>query len=164
VLGISNGAIVAHAASLGQMRDLGTKLCMSSLGNKADGAVVRQEACNGSNNQYWFGTSVLGGLNLQNMTTDHCLNNAGGAATSGNPQTLWPCNGAWKITYKYAYFAGTSGGIHLAVSNSALNPNGYCISSNGNTHVGSPVVEEPCNKSANQMFSGPINLFSGSDK
>lgn len=150
------------AAFSGEMQNEGSGLCLSSLGTTTDGTAAVQEPCNGgSNNQIWGATTEpLGGVQIS-TSNNWCLTNAQGGASNGNPQTMWPCGG---LNYKNGYYAsggGPGGGFKLAADDSAFNPNGYCVTSDGNTGVGSPAVEAPCNYSANQYWSGPVPNGSG---
>jgi hypothetical protein len=159
-----SGKVVAHAANFyGEMSNEGTGLCMSSRGTQTQGAVASQEYCNGSGNQQWTGFQQgIGGIELSNIGDSWCLTNSGGAAANDNPQTMWPCHGNY---YKDEYFlsgGGPGGGsLRLAAETSAFQPNGYCVTSNGSTTAGSPVVEHTCNGSLNQWWSGPITVGPG---
>jgi hypothetical protein len=51
------------------------------------------------------------------------------------------------------------GSLHLADDASDFNPNGYCVTSNGNVSPGSPVVEHARNFGLNQFWSGPIGVL-----
>jgi hypothetical protein len=140
------------------MRNEGTGLCMSSLGTRTAGTVALQEVCNGSNNQYWYGEGHIGGIYLKNNADGWCLTNRYGAATAYNYQTMWPCGAPY---YKQTYLTsggGPGGSFKMAALKSNLYPNGYCVTSNGDTRVGSPIVEQPCNTSPNQYWSGPITV------
>jgi Ricin-type beta-trefoil lectin domain len=153
-----DGRFRAHAASTGQLKNQGTGRCISSLGTTTDGAPALQEACNGSNNQYWYAQlEPLGGVEVVNGAHGWCLTNAHGAASNGNPQTMWPCpSGGPNYKETYHPSGGSGGSEKFAADSSSYGYNGYCVTSNGDSAIGAPVLEHSCNTSPNQYWLGPI--------
>jgi hypothetical protein len=147
----------AHAASLGQLRNEGSNLCMSSYGTHTSGDPAYQAACNNSNNQtWWLSSQGINGYEIHNTGDGWCLTNRSGAAYDGNWQTMWPCPGTANYKEEYAYSGG--GGVPLTFypRTQNLTNNGYAVSSGGNNNPGSVVAEYAANRSANQQWSGPI--------
>jgi Ricin-type beta-trefoil lectin domain len=153
-----SGRVKAHAAALGELRNEGTNLCMSSYGTQTSGDPARQAACNGSANQtWWLSGQGINGYEIHNTGDGWCLTNKLGATSSGNPQTMWPCPGTANYKEEYAFSGGAGTPLTFYPRTPNLSNNGYAVSSGGDTTVGSTVAEYPANRSANQQWSGPIS-------
>ncbi len=148
----------AASAFLGEMKNEGTGLCMTSLGTHTKGAPAEQWTCNGSVNQQWISsTEPFGGNLLINEGDGWCLNNRAGGASNNNNQIMWRCPGTPVFNMEYLTSGGgPNGSFKMAADGSNFKPNGYCVTSDGNKTVGSSVNEFSCNSSPNQYWSGPV--------
>ena len=160
VLTLAPVAPTSAAEWTGEMKNLGTGLCMTSRGSQTAGTPIVQWPCNGSANQEWTAeTQALGGYILVNEGSSRgdrkwCLNERGGVAYKYNTLVMWPCNSG---PYNDRFYGspGPQGGFKMALDARDLKSNGYCVTSGGNTHVGSTVFEWPCNYGPNQYWSQP---------
>lgn len=163
VIGVFAIAFAADAAGwTGEMKNLNTDLCMTSGGTKTEGDAVYQWTCNGDANQSWFAEPQdLGGYTLVNEGDNWCLNDRGGAAYDYNLMIMWPCG---NVPYNERWYAagGPDNYFRMAVDASNFYPNGYCVTSGGQTSPGSDVYEYSCSDSWNQFWSGPLVAGPGS--
>jgi hypothetical protein len=121
-------------------------LCWSDLGQTGNGAKISYQPCDpNSKNQQWGVVNNSNGTNsLVATAADRCLNDPNGGTGNPGPQLqLWNC---YTTNYEDFYFGGnTSNPVPMYYWGNLS----YCLSDNGETYTGAPLVTDQCNVGGN---------------
>lgn len=148
----------AAASAWDQYRNLGSELCMTSGGNRVNGARVFQYPCNTSANQRWRLVPTFGGDLLQNEGTGTCaiegpVAGSGNSLTNNAPIQLFTCEDSFGEPVIPTQIGA---GRHLRLNNVQFKPSSFCYTSRG-FGVNSGIEQWLCNNSVNQGFQ--VGIF-----
>jgi hypothetical protein len=133
--------------------NVGGGKCWSDNSQTGNGIKVVLNNCDpNSYGQAWGVVTGYGGAGLSWVAffNNECLNDPSGSNSNGTQQQIWSC---YYTTYEdYGYEAvGSYDEIAVDAENPA-NGSSACLSDDGNSSSGAPLVTESCNGSNNQRW------------
>ena len=139
--------------------NVGGGKCWSDNGNSGNGAPIVLNNCDpNSYAQDWqLIYPGLGGSGISwevaNSSVSQCMNDPYGTNTSGTQQQIWACYATKYEDYGYQNVGPNGSQYLLAVDGENPGSSGdACLSDNGNTNSGAPLLIESCNGSTNQRW------------
>jgi hypothetical protein len=113
----------------------------------ANGTVVQQWGCNGTNAQAFRLQAVTGGYNLVNVNSGKCVDVSGSSTADGATVQIWDCNSTSAQTFSLNL---TSTGAYSLVNANS----GKCLDvAQASTADGARVLQYACNGGTNQQFA-----------
>lgn len=121
-------------------------MCWSDLGKTGNGSKISYQDCdpNSKNQQWGVANNSNGTQSFVAVAAGRCLNDPSGGTGNPGPQLqLWDC---YTTGYEDFYLGGhTSNPVPMYYWGNLS----YCLSDNGETYVGAPLVTDQCNVGGN---------------
>lgn len=139
--------------------NVGGGKCWSDNSQSGNGVKVVLNNCDpNSQGQSWVALSSLDGTGFTWAVANNleCLNDPGGTNAAGTQMQIWDCYVTKYEDFGFEFVGPGSSQVLLAVdSENPGSGSSSCLSDNGNSNSGAPLVIEPCNGGSNQRWYWP---------